>query len=214
MSVCPWHKQNGEPAVWHARFVAAWLPQMPGRLHGRTVEEAWRLWRQSTAGRHSRARRPGREWHRAAAKYNWHERGDAYDDHIRRMMAAGQEQERIAMLREHADIAQAMRIRASRVLLEWPMEDVFDPPLEVALEAGMRRVRVRKGLASMLEESPSEMRRWILEGIKGEREARGVSSAVMELALSVSSKTTEELLAELDSLRRTGDAGLTRQRSA
>jgi len=184
-----WERQTGEKALWFRRFEQYYLPLSPSGAHGRTINGAYVLWGDAEGGK-KRPKRAPPAWYKAAERWNWRERAEAYDAHLHRLALVDQERERIRMIQEHADMWRVLRDRAFRIMAEWPLEDEVDAKGNV----------VKAGLRSVLEGTPGELRRWLLDGIRGEREARGLSGAVLELALSVQDAPTEDLVARLREL--------------
>lgn len=76
-----WDRQEGEPSLWYGRFHAFLL-----KGSDRTLLGVYNEWRESR-GR-PRTKCPARTWRDACKRWEWRERAEAYDRHLRDLRAA------------------------------------------------------------------------------------------------------------------------------
>jgi hypothetical protein len=73
-ATAPWERQPGEGTAWYSRFHDHYL-LLPAT--SRSVEAAFRDWRQKVAK--GRSRRPPPGWYQAAQRWSWNDRAAAWD---------------------------------------------------------------------------------------------------------------------------------------
>ena len=189
----PWDRREGEPPLWYNRFDSHFLPQGPER----TLEEAWRRWKQTDAPG-SKGKRPSAQWYARAKEFDWYARAQAWDDENRRKRIAEEEAARADMLRRHARQAQALQgVGALRLSL-------FDRDRLQEL----RRNDPKKYVEELEKISVGQARLLMQSGIGLERQALGLPDHL----LAVAAMTDDELLEQYAGLLRTiagtgGDPG-------
>lgn len=128
----PWDRMrdvNGklEPARWFARFEIF-------RHLGpeRTIEEAWRRWREREAN-DGKGKRPSRHWYAASEKWHWKARAEAWDLHVARVANREMEDERLRRQKEMVEWEwDAFRQLKERIdqMLRYPLAKVTRPDEE------------------------------------------------------------------------------------
>jgi hypothetical protein len=144
-----WDRQAEEPNRWFSRFERYRLAG-PGRsLLGAVNAE------QAEKGKNKRGWIPG-AWSRAAARWNWRDRAEAWDEHDRQQARQAHAQDVEEMNRRHIHEAQALQNRAVQRLKS------LDPS----------------------ELSASDTLRYFVEATKLERTARGEPETIEERRLT------------------------------
>lgn len=181
----PWERQRSddnklEPTLWYTRFRTYYLPQGPGR----SLVEANNLWRDEKGQK--RSSHATGAWRRNAEWWRWVERAEAYDLEEQRKLIAEEEEERREMRRRHLQYARAMQGVS-------------------AYEIGRLRKLIEEQKSTELTDA--EVRRWMIEGISIERQARGIPDHL----LAVATMDDDELLKHIQALLSTrSDIGLGR----
>ena len=125
----PWDRQRNEggklePGRWFARF------EMFRHLGSdRTLEEAWRRWRDQTT-RDIKGRRPSKHWCGNSQKWNWVARAEAWDLHVARVANEEAEEEQVRrrqeMLEWEWDAFRQLKERIEQ-MLRYPLARVTRP---------------------------------------------------------------------------------------
>ena len=105
----PWHRRPKEPNQWYDRFVTYYLTTPASR---RSVDAAWR----QGSGSSSKAKQASGAWYRAAKKWQWQERAEAYDEDQRGLLLKAVEEERLEDRRRRIDVMKAVRARLVQAL--------------------------------------------------------------------------------------------------
>jgi hypothetical protein len=152
----PWDRQrdeNGElePSLWWMRF-DDYRAQGPGR----SVAQGYRDWRDAKGYEKLRHSGYPSSWVRAANRWNWKERAEAWDEHRRQLDYIAEQAEHDEMRRRHADIGRALQGVGAMAIK-----------------------RFRKAEGAELE--PSDARLYLKDGIGIERTARGLPVELLAL---------------------------------
>jgi hypothetical protein len=118
-----WDRQLGELALWFGRFEAF-------RLLGteRTIEDTWRSKSLEVT---KRRKRPGSAWYKAALKWKWIERAEAWDAAEKARIDKEWEARRVALKDADYELGQKMRALAQRLISMMPnfldSKESFEP---------------------------------------------------------------------------------------
>lgn len=181
----PWDRQRDddgelEPMLWFSRFDTYYRPQGPER----SLLGSYNLWQAEKGKKKSNS--PSGAWYNAWQEWRWQERAEAWDLEERRKRIAEEEAQRREMRRRHLQYARAMQAVASYELDQ----------MRKLIEAG-RPIDLPEG----------EVRRWLVEAIGIERQARGIPDHL----LAVATMDDDQLLQHIQALLTApGDRGLGR----
>lgn len=170
----PWDRQRAddgelEPMLWFSRFDKYYRPQGPER----SLLEAYNLWR----GERGRGKASGapQSWLDNQKEWCWQERAEAWDLEQRRRRIAEEEEQRREMRKRHLRYARAMQAVASYELDQ--MRKLIEARKPIDLPEG-------------------EVRRWLVEAIGIERQARGIPDHL----LAVATMDDDQLLQHIQAL--------------
>lgn len=150
-----WSRMPGEPYRWYDRMDKYFRQLGPER----TIEEAWRNWKQSGASR-SRARRPSRLWYEHAKRWDWVGRCQDFDEHQRRLDFLVEQKAHDEMRARHTNLGIQLQIVGNKAMTRYSkLEDESDIPVL----------------------GPSDARLSIKDGISVERTARGLPVELLAL---------------------------------
>ena len=108
---CEWDRRAGEPGRWYERFdyYRALGP-------GRSIDGAFRVWAADQKAGEPRGQRANRHWYRAAKRWAWRRRAEAFDDAERDVLRAAEAQRRFDARQRRLAIIEAQREAAVHAL--------------------------------------------------------------------------------------------------
>ena len=150
-----WERERGEPSNWHNRLDKYFRPLGPER----TIEQAWRLWKQAEAVG-STGRRPSAWWYAAAKRWKWGKRCDDWDKEQQQQRWREEREQIDAMNKRHLQIAIGLQSAGGRSLQKLTSELQSDPDASL---------------------SASEIRHFLGDGIDLERMTRGLPTELIKI---------------------------------
>jgi hypothetical protein len=145
----PWDRQPGEPNLWFSRFERYRLAGP-----GRSLTGIWTA-EQAEKGVNRRTKVPG-AWDRAAARWRWRQRAEAWDEHERQKAREAHAKGVTEMNQRHTQVAMALQAKAVERLKSLELKDM----------------------------SAGDVARYFTEASKLERTARGEPASVEECRLT------------------------------
>ena len=111
-----WLRRPKEPNQWYDRFFQYYLTTPATR---RSVDAAWR----QATGKSSKNQQASGAWYRAAKRWDWQVRAEAYDEEGRRVQLKAIEQEKLEDRRRRIDVMKAARAKLVQALKELDPKD-------------------------------------------------------------------------------------------
>src|SRR6516165_6938733 len=113
----PWDRQDGEPNLWFARFESYRLAGP-----GRSVAGTW-MGEGARKGKRRQGGIPG-AWSRAAARWRWKQRAEAWDEHERQKAREAHAQGVAEMNQRHIQEAMALQAKGIERLKSLDLKDM------------------------------------------------------------------------------------------
>jgi len=146
-----WDQQPDEPHRWFSRFDSYYCALPPS---SRSIEEAWRQWKQREPNQ-SKAKRAPAQWILVSQEWKWKERAQAYDNEQRRQRLIGEQEAISDANKRHRRLAEAMQVIGAEVL-----KILQKDPADI---------------------KPSDARQFIESGVKIERETLGMPTEFIKI---------------------------------